>query len=226
MHTMILAAGRGERMRPLTDVHPKPLLQVAGKCLIDYHLEHLADAGFKNVVINTAWLGEQISAHVGNGQRWGLHVTYSHEGWPALETGGGIFKALPQLGDEPFLVVNGDVWSDWHLPAPQLPLEWRRDTLAHLILVPNPEHHSQGDFGLENGLIKVQSPASYTYSGIGFFHPRLFRHCQAGAFKLAPLLFEAATAGLVTGSVYQGRWFDVGTTKRLADVDFELRQSG
>src|SRR5690348_16353208 len=138
MKAMILAAGRGERMRPLTDTCPKPLLKVHDKPLIDYHLELLAAAGFMDVVINTAWLAEQITRHVGDGSRWELRVHYSHEGWPALETGGGIFKALSLLGDEPFLLMNGDVWTEWKPPASVLPSCWAADTLAHLILVPNP----------------------------------------------------------------------------------------
>lgn len=225
MKAMILAAGRGERMRPLTDVDPKPLLKVGGKALIEYHLERLAATGFHDIVINTAWLGEHISARVGDGSRWGVRIVYSHEGWPALETGGGIFKALPLLGDQPFLVVNGDVWTDWRMAGPALPLPWRAETLAHLVLVPNPAHHPRGDFGLQENRITVAAARTFTFSGLGFYHPRLFAGCVAGAFKLAPLLFAAARAGQVTGELYQGRWYDIGTPERLAVLDRLLQKT-
>ena len=221
---MILAAGRGERMRPLTDVHPKPLLKVAGKTLIEYHLERLAAGGFRDMVINTAWLGEQIPAYLGDGSRWGVRIAYSHEGWPALETGGGIHRALPLLGDAPFLVVNGDVWTDWSR-APALPALWRAETLAHLVLVPNPAHNLSGDFSLQDGVVDGPecnpvhaTGPRYTYSGLAIFHPRLFADCTPGAFKLAPLLFAAARAGRVTGELHGGRWFDIGTPARLAEL--------
>lgn len=225
MRAMILAAGRGERMRPLTDTHPKPLLKVGGKALIEYHLEHLAAAGFRDIVINTAWLGEQIPAYLGEGSRWGVSIQYSHEGWPALETGGGIFKALPLLGDEPFLVVNGDTWTDWRVNAPVLPSAWRADTLAHVVLVSNPEHNRKGDFGLEATLVTEVAETMYTFSGIGFYHPRLFAGCAAGAFKLAPLLYAAARAQQLSGELYRGKWFDIGTPQRLADLDAALSKS-
>ncbi len=225
MRAMILAAGRGERMRPLTDVHPKPLLKVAGKALIEYHIENLVTAGIRDIVINTAWLGEQIPQQVGDGARWGVRIAYSHEGWPALETGGGIFKALPLLGEQPFLVVNGDVWSDWQLLSPKLPAAWRADTLAHLLLVPNPPQHPQGDFGLQDDLVTEFAGPRYTYSGIGFYHPALFAGCQPGAFKLAPLLFDAARAGRITGELYHGQWHDIGTPERLSALDEVLRNN-
>jgi len=213
---MILAAGRGERMRPLTDAQPKPLLKVRGKALIEYHLEMLSAAGIKDVAINTAWLGEQIPAHIGDGTRWGLNIEYSHEGWPALETGGGIFKALALLGNKPFLVINGDVWTDWKLLSPRLPQCWQAHTVAHLILVNNPTHHPNGDFGLKNNHVVADAAEQFTYSGIGFFHPSLFAGCKAGAFKLAPLLYEASHNQQVTGELFQGQWSDVGTPERLA----------
>jgi MurNAc alpha-1-phosphate uridylyltransferase len=219
---MILAAGRGERMKPLTDAHPKPLLKAGGKTLIEYHLEHLAAAGFRDIVINTAWLGEQIPAYIGDGSRWRVRVAYSHEGWPALETGGGIFKALPLLGDEPFLVVNGDVWTDWRVMKPELPPAWREDSLAHLLLVNNPAHHHNGDFGLQEGRVVVDTLQRYTFSGIGFYHPDLFAGCHAGAFKLAPLLFNAIAAGRVTGELHAGQWYDIGTPERLRMLDQHL----
>ncbi len=221
MRAMILAAGRGERMKPLTDVHPKPLLKVGGKALLDYHLESLARAGFRDIVINTAWLGEQIPIYVGDGGRWGVRIQYSHEGWPALETGGGIFRALPLLGEEPFLVVNGDVWTDWCLHAPRLPDQWREGTLAHLVLVSNPAHNPNGDFGLIDGRV-AQQGKRYTFSGIGFYHPALFTGRQASAFKLAPLLFSAAQTGQVTGELFQGQWYDIGTPERLSALDCQL----
>jgi MurNAc alpha-1-phosphate uridylyltransferase len=225
MRAMILAAGRGERMRPLTDAHPKPLLKVGGKALIEYHLEHLASCGFKEIVINTGWLGSQVPAYLGDGSRWGVSIQYSHEGWPALETGGGIFNALSLLGDAPFLVVNGDVWTDWSIPSPQLPASWKNDSLAHLVLVNNPPHHPDGDFGLFEGRVTDVDPERYTFSGIGFYHPQLFAGCHAGAFKLAPLLFAAVQQGRVTGEIYSGRWYDIGTPERLAQLDQQLLSS-
>ena len=222
MRAMILAAGRGERMKPLTDVHPKPLLQAGGKALIEYHLENLAAGGFRDIVINTAWLGEQIPVYVGDGSRWGVRIQYSHEGWPALETGGGIFKALPLLGGAPFLVVNGDVWTDWRVSRPQLPRQWRSDSLAHLVLVSNPSHNLKGDFGLLDGRIAEDAAERHTFSGIGFYHPELFAGCTPGAFKLAPLLFSAARAGRVSGELHTGEWYDIGTPDRLRMLDQKL----
>lgn len=222
---MILAAGRGDRMRPLTDAHPKPLLKVAGKALIEYHLENLAGAGVREVVINTGWLGEQLPAFLGDGARWQLRIHYSHEGWPALETGGGIFRALPLLGERPFLVINGDVWTDWSLAAPRLPALWRDDTLAHLILVPNPPQHPQGDFGLRGATVLDEAGERYTYSGIGFYDPALFARCHGGAFKLAPLLFDAARTARLTGELYAGQWSDIGTPQRLQLLENQLQQA-
>lgn len=222
---MILAAGRGERMRPLTDKHPKPLLKISGKALIEYHLENLAAGGVREVVINTAWLGEQIPAALGDGSRWGLRIAYSPEGWPALETGGGIFRALPLLGSDPFLVVNGDVWTDWRLTAPQLPAVWRADALAHLVLVPNPSHNPTGDFGLQQDRVVAEAEQRHTYSGVGFYHPALFAGQADGAFKLAPLLFAAARAGKMTGELYTGAWSDIGTPERLRQVEQQLQPS-
>jgi MurNAc alpha-1-phosphate uridylyltransferase len=218
MKAMILAAGRGERMRPLTDSCPKPLLKVNGKALIDYHLESLALCGIHEVVINTAWLGQQVTTHVGDGSRWGLNIQFSHEGWPALETGGGIFNALPLLGNEPFLVINGDVFTSWRLTSPQLPMQWRSESLVHLILVPNPSHHPRGDFGLSDHVLTENASEQFTYSGIGFFHPLLFSGCRGGAFKLAPLLYGAVHKNRATGELFSGNWSDVGTPERLASL--------
>ncbi|MGC3982517.1 MAG: nucleotidyltransferase family protein [Steroidobacteraceae bacterium] len=222
MKAMILAAGRGERMKPLTDAQPKPLLKVGGKALIEYHIESLASTGFRDLVINTGWLGEQIPQYLGDGSRWGVRIAYSHEGWPALETGGGLFKALPLLDHQPFLVVNGDVWTDWRAVAPQLPLQWRDTTLAHLVLVPNPPQHVRGDFGLQQGRVTDQAEQRHTFSGIGFYHPDLFAGCQSGPFKLAPLLYEQARVGRISGELFTGAWHDIGTPERLRQLDQKL----
>lgn len=215
MKAMILAAGRGERMRPLTDTCPKPLLKVRGKALIDYHLDALSAAGFTEVVINTAWLGEMIESHVEDGSRWSVRVYYSHEGWPALETGGGIYRALQWLGEQPFLVMNADVWTNWK-PTYSLPTCWDSSTLAHLVLVPNPLQHPNGDFGLNGSAVLPRSDQQFTYSGISYLNPTLFKNCSPGAFKLAPLLYEAAHNNRVTGELFTGIWSDVGTPERMA----------
>lgn len=209
---MVLAAGRGERMRPLTDRVPKPLLEVRGKPLIVHHLERLAAAGVRDVVVNLAWLGELIRAALGSGERFGLSIRYSEESDGALETGGGIFQALPWLGPDPFLVVNADVFTDMdfrqlHLPA---------DAWAHLLLVANPPQHPRGDFGLEGDRVTEQSAQRWTYSGIGVYSPALFAGCTPGRFPLKPLLQRAIGAGRLSGEVYRGMWNDVGTAERLA----------
>lgn len=216
MKAMILAAGKGERMRPLTLHTPKPLLPVAGQPLIEYHLRALAAAGFTEVVINHAWLGQQIEEHLGDGSRFGLSIRYSPEGEP-LETGGGIFKALPLLGEGPFLLVNGDVWTDYDLARLRAPLPG----LAHLVLVDNPGHHGRGDFRLQGTQVVDgdDAPGTLTFSGLSVLHPALFDGCQPGAFKLAPLLRQAMAAGQVSGEHYLGRWVDVGTQERLAEVE-------
>ncbi|TDF82973.1 N-acetylmuramate alpha-1-phosphate uridylyltransferase MurU [Pseudomonas sp. H9] len=223
MKAMILAAGKGERMRPLTLHTPKPLLPVAGVPLIEYHLRALQAAGFKEVVINHAWLGEQIEAHLGNGAGWGLSISYSPEGEP-LETGGGIFKALPLLGTQPFVLVNGDVWTDYDFSRlPQQPTG-----LAHLVLVDNPGHHGKGDFCLQQGLVSdgQDGAVTLTYSGIAVIDPALFDGCSAGAFKLAPLLRESMALGQVTGEHFAGHWVDVGTQERLAEVEQLIKGRG
>ena len=219
---MVLAAGRGERMRPLTDVEPKPLLRVGGKRLIEYHLERLAGAGIREVVINTAWLGDMIEAALGRGERLGLAITYSHERPEALETGGGIFRALPLLGPEPFLVVNGDVWTDVDFAA------LRRDppgnSLAHLVLVKNPPQHARGDFRLENGWVAEGEGLRHTYSGIGIYRPEFFDGCSPGKFPMLPLMRRAIAARELSGELHTGRWYDVGTVERLQALDAELLQ--
>ena len=210
MKVFILAAGRGERMRPLTDHTPKPLLRVRGKPLIEWHLEKLAAAGVRDVVINLGWLGEKIKTHLGDGSCFGVRIAYSEEGWPALETGGGLHRALPLLGNEPFLLVNGDVFTELPFALPDM----QANTQAHLVLVPNPPQHPNGDFSLVNGVV-VDAEPRLTYSGIALLHPKLFEGCQPGAFPLAPLLKRAMAAGKVSGERYDGLWSDVGTPERL-----------
>lgn len=220
MTAMILAAGRGERMRPLTDETPKPLLQVAGKPLIVYHIEALVAAGIRRLVINHAHLGEQIAERLGDGAGWGVEIVYSGEPEGALETGGGIFNALPLLGQEPFWVVNGDVWSDYRYTTSVLPA----GSLAHLVMVANPPHHPTGDFVLDpQGRLDAVEGARLTYSGIGIYHPAFFSGCTPGAFPLAPLLRSAMAREQVSGEHYTGRWFDIGTPQRLAELDEMLR---
>lgn len=218
MQAMILAAGRGERMRPLTDHTPKPLLEAAGKPLIIYHVERLAAAGLCNIVINHAHLGHRIEAALGDGSRWGTQIRYSPEG-KALETGGGIFRALSLLDPGPFLVVNGDIWTDLDYGH----LRLAEGFLAHLVLVDNPRHNPDGDFALEDGLLSTQGYPRYTYSGVGVYHPDLFRDCSPGPFPLAPLLRAAMGLGLVSGERHAGRWLDIGTPERLQALDRMLK---
>jgi len=211
---MILAAGRGERMRPLTDDTPKPLLKIGRRSLIEHHLQALRAAGVRDVVVNLSWLGEQIRAAVGDGARLSLAVRYTEEGPVPLETGGGIFNALPLLGAEPFIVVNGDVWTDY--PFTRLALA--HDATAHLVLVPNPAHHVQGDFSLDGGRVVHRRGQTYTFAGIAVYHPQFFAGCKAGRFPLLPLLQHAIDARSVSGEVYEGAWSDVGTPQRLAQL--------
>ena len=225
MKAMILAAGRGERMRPLTDHTPKPLLVAGGKPLIVWHLEKLAAAGFREIVINHAHLGEQIEQTLGDGSKWGLTITYSPEPPGALETAGGIAQALPLLGNEPFLVVNGDVWCaiDFHRFSGFTADD--RQTLAHLIMVDNPAHHAGGDFSLDGGrIVYAHGGQTVTYAGIAIFSPAFFRDVPVGQpLKLRPLLDAAIAAGTLTGERFTGRWVDVGTPQRLAELDAELQ---
>jgi len=216
---MILAAGRGERMRPLTEKLPKPLLEVGGHRLIEYHLAALADLGVRDVVVNLSWHGGRIREALGDGASRGLEIRYSEEGPEPLGTGGGLFAALPLLGDAPFLVVNGDVWSDFPLRA----LQPTGGSLAHLVLVDNPDHHPAGDFALAAGGRVAAGPDRLTFSGISVLHPQLFDGCEPGAFPLKPLLEHALAAGRLTGQRHGGAWRDVGTPARLAALDAELR---
>jgi N-acetyl-alpha-D-muramate 1-phosphate uridylyltransferase len=216
---MILAAGRGERLRPLTDHTPKPLLEVRGKPLIQYHIERLAHAGIDDIVINLAWLGAMIQSYLGDGSRFGVRIQYSEEKPSALETAGGIFRALPMLGPNAFLVLNGDIFTDY--PLAQAALAPGRD--AHLILVPNPPQHREGDFGLEQGLALASAPLQYTFSGIAVYRPAFFAHCVDGAFPLKPLLLRSMDARRCSAELYRGLWEDVGTAERLAALNAPIR---
>lgn len=225
MRAMILAAGRGERMRPLTDSIPKPLIPAGGKPLIVWHLENLARAGVNEVVINHAWLGKKIEEYLGNGATWGVNIQYSPE-TTALETAGGIATALPLLGTKPFIVVNGDVWCDWNFEsafaiANDLDAE---NKLAWLLLIDNPEHHPSGDFVLDpTGLVNDQGEKRLTFSGIGLYQPELFTKTAPGQpAKLAPLLRSAMSEKKVVGQKHQGQWVDVGTPQRLSGLNHQL----
>ena len=209
---MILAAGRGERLRPLTDETPKSLVDVGGRSLLERHLDHVRAAGIRTVVINLGWLGDRIVERVGSGRRYGLEVVYSQEGDNILETGGGIFKALPMLGDEPFLVVNADIYTE--MPVPDVVLA--DNHLGHLVMVPSPAYRDGGDFDIEGGLIRSTSTQSLTFSGVAVYRPEFFIDCEPGRFPLAPMLRDAADRGQLSGSLYEGPWADVGTPERLA----------
>ena len=217
MKVMILAAGRGERMRPLTDYTPKPLLPVAGKAIIEHTINQLVSAGFNDIIINHAHLCQQIEAHLGNGQQYDASIHYSPEGEQGLETAGGIINALPLLGDEVFLVVNGDIATDF----PFSELKNLTVDLAHLVLVDNPEHHPQGDFGLDiTGKVTINCTEQFTFSGIGLYRPELFSNIPAGNSKLGPLLRQAIANQRVSGQKFAGFWMDIGTPERLQELDF------
>ncbi len=224
MKAMILAAGRGERMRPLTDHTPKPLLQAGGKPLIVWHIERLVRAGIADLVINHAHLGLHIEQALGDGSRFGARIRYSDEG-TALETAGGIAFALHLLGDQPFAVVNGDIWCDYdftRMPALAAQMQRSQDNL-HLVLVDNPEHHPNGDFGLHGARVTDTAPR-LTFSGIGLYRPELFAHIARGTrAPLAPLLREQIAAGKAGGEHHRGLWIDVGTPQRLDELDKRLR---
>lgn len=231
-HALIFAAGLGERMRPLTERTPKPLLAAGGKPLIEWHLEKLAAAAVRYVVINTSHLAEQFPARLGDGSRWGLRIRYAYEGATPLETGGGMLNALPLLGPGPFIAINGDIWCDADLAS--LPIE--PEGLAHLLLVDNPAHHPQGDFSLHGNQVVDDGDTRLTFSGIGVYRPELLAQWhqvidnttqaegQPPRFKLAPLLRDAMRRGQISGSHHHGRWTDVGTPERLASLDAQLRE--
>jgi MurNAc alpha-1-phosphate uridylyltransferase len=215
---LIFAAGRGERMRPLTDATPKPLLRVAGKRLIEYHLESLARAGVREVVINTSHLAEQFPAALGDGSTWGLRIRYSYEGPEPLETGGGMRQALPALGDEPFIAVNGDIFTHFDFSTlPQNPLG-----SAHLVLVDNPPQHPRGDFVLRDGRVYNEEAPRLTFAGIGVYRAELVAAHAPGKFPLAPLLREAMRRARITGEHHRGVWADIGTPQRLTMLEADI----
>lgn len=216
MRAMILAAGRGERLRPLTDTLPKPLFEINGKTLIEHHLEKLAQTGFSEIVINLGHLGNMIRDTLGDGSAWGLTIHYSQEPPAALDTGGGIQQALPLLGEAPFAVINGDVFTDYPLAR----LRAIKCDFAHLVLVPNPEHNPSGDFLLHGGYALADSTeldgqARYTFSGLSIYHPRFFDSAPGGRHSVVPMLKGAMALQQVTGEIYRGIWHDIGTLKRL-----------
>ena len=208
---MILAAGRGERLRPITDTTPKPLLRVRGKPLIEHHVIALAQSGIARIVINLAWLGSQIREYLGDGGRYGVSIVYSEEQPLALETAGGIFRALPHLAPGPFAVVNGDIFTDF--PFATLALGSSFD--AHLVLVANPPQHARGDFGIEQGLALPDAASRYTFSGIAMYRSGFFDGCTDGAFPLKPLMLRSMAAQRCSAQLYSGGWEDVGTAERL-----------
>jgi MurNAc alpha-1-phosphate uridylyltransferase len=217
---MILAAGRGERMRPLTDTTPKPLLRVHGETLIERHVKGLVRAGFERIVVNLWWLGSQIRDCLGDGARYGAAITYSDETSRALETAGGIFHALPHLSPGPFAVVNGDIYTDF--PFDTLSLAANRD--AHLVLVPTPGY-LKGDFGLERGEAMAAADVRFTFSGIGVYRAAFFDRCVEGVFPLLPLLVRSMEAGRCSAELYTGLWEDVGTPERLAALNAATRHT-
>jgi MurNAc alpha-1-phosphate uridylyltransferase len=215
MKAMILAAGRGERLRPHTDITPKPLIQVGKHRLIEYHLLNLARAGIGDVVINISWLADQIRETLGDGSNYSLNITYTDEGDEALETAGGIINALPHLGDEAFIVINGDIWCDYDLSSL---VNRQIEHEAHLVLVDNPEHNTEGDFALEQGLIKNSGDEQLTYSGIGLYTREFFADLDPGKRALAPILRKKSDLNKVSGEYYNGQWVDIGTIERLAQL--------
>lgn len=222
---MILAAGRGKRLRPITDDIPKPLVAVNGKPLIEYHLEKLSAAGVTEVVINHAWLGEKLEKTLGDGSRWQLNIHYSAEPEGGLETAGGIINALPLLGDQPFVVVNGDVYSDYDYGQliKQAQAMRASDLLGHLVVVPSPEHNPNGDFGLTADNM-LQAQGSYTFAGLSVLSPKLFAGMSVDFIALAPILREAMQQGLISGCLSENYWSDVGTIERLQATEAELQK--
>jgi N-acetyl-alpha-D-muramate 1-phosphate uridylyltransferase len=220
MRAMILAAGRGERMRPLTDVTPKPLLKVNGKPLIEYHIEALALAGVQDIVINLAWKGTMLRDALGSGARFGVRLHYSEEGREALETGGGIFNALSLLGHEPFIVVSGDIWTDY--PITLLRSRLTQPDTAHFVMAPNPDFHPRGDFGLQENRI-IEAAPRYTYANIGVFTAEFFAGCEPGRFPLVPIMRRWIREQRVSGELFEGEWCNIGTPGQLAELDQYLR---
>lgn len=219
MRAMILAAGRGERMQKLTEFLPKPLLHVAGRYLIEYAINNLKRAGITDLVINVSYRGEQIKSAIGDGERYGVKITYSEEK-ERLETGGGIFKALPLLGDEPFFVVSSDIITDFPLQT----LKTELKGLAHLVMVANPAYHPKGDFGLTGNRVDLQAVPTLTFANMGLYHPSLFSGCEPGHFRLNKLLTPAIMMGNVTGEIYQGVWYNVGTPEDLEEINLRARE--
>lgn len=212
---MILAAGRGDRLRPVTDSVPKSLVEVGGQALLERHLQSLARGGIETVVINLGWLGDQITERVGSGEAFGLNVIYSQEGDNILETGGGIHRALPVLGADPFLVINADIYTDMPLPNAQLD----GDDMAHLVCVPVPEDKTGGDFAIVDGRIRNDGEPTFTFSGVSIYRPEFFADCSPGRFSVVPMLRAAADADRISGSIYSGLWRDVGTPESLAELN-------
>jgi MurNAc alpha-1-phosphate uridylyltransferase len=217
---MILAAGRGARMRPFTDLHPKPLVRLKGKPLIQYHVERLAAQGFKRIVINVAWLGSQVRAALGDGERFGTEILYSDEGPSPLETGGGIFRALPLLGDGPFWIVSADIFTNYAFSPQHAKLA--HGDLAHLVMVANPDFHPQGDFCLAGGRLRESGGTRYTYANMALLDPKLFADCGPGVFPLAPLLIGAMRDDRVSGELYVGPWHNIGTIAQLEALERQL----
>lgn len=215
MKAMILAAGRGERLRPHTDITPKPLIQVGQHRLIEYHLLNLARAGIEDVIINISWLADQIRDTLGDGRNYSINISYSDEGEEALETAGGIINALPLLDTAPFIIINGDIWCDYDVTALA---SKQLDQEAHLVLVTNPEHNTGGDFAIENGLISNNGKDMLTYSGIGLYSAEFFAGTQPGKRALAPILRRKAEENKISGEFYNGKWIDIGTIERLAQL--------
>jgi len=219
MKAMLLAAGRGERLRPLTDDLPKPLVEANGKALIDYHLENLQSSGIEEVVINTCWKGDRLVKHLGDGSRYGMEISYRHES-TALETAGGVANALDLLGDQPFLLISADIWCDAKLSTL---INTASEQLAHIMLVKNPAHHPEGDFSLQNKFVVPRTANSSTYAGIGIYSPELFKYLPPGPVPLLKVLTSAISKSQMTGQIYQGPWFDIGTVDRLAALNNFLK---
>ncbi len=221
MKAMILAAGKGNRMRPLTDRTPKPLLNVGGRPLIEYHLLALKEAGITEILINLGHLGRQIVQQLGSGERFGVQIHYSDETDAPLETAGGIIKALPKLGKAPFIVINGDIWTDFPLAS----LTLSEGMLGKIVLTQNPAHHTGGDFALSNGIVRTDGPELFTFTGIGLYHPQLFSGLPTEPLPLGPLLRSTASRKLLSGQFYPGKWYDIGTPERLEALGRELTTS-